>query len=220
MSFSPEKRMRIGALLSGGGSNLPTIFDVMKQGDCPFEVVVCISNRPGAPGLDKAHPAGVPAITIDHKEYDTREAFEDEVQKALEEHKVDLVITPGFMRILTNSFVAEWSERIINIHPTLLPAFPGLKPHHQALDAGVKVSGCTVHYAVPDVDAGPIIGQAAVPVLDDDTPETLAARVMEAELRLFPACLKAVAEGRVSIKKGRTLIDVHPGEFDEFNPAR
>jgi phosphoribosylglycinamide formyltransferase-1 len=219
MSFSPEKPMRIGALLSGGGSNLPSIFDDIARDDCPYEVVVCISNRPGAPGLDKARAANVPAVTIDHKEYETREAFEAEVQKALEEHKVDLVITPGFMRILTNSFVEKWPERIINIHPTLLPSFPGLKPHHQALDAGVKISGCTVHFAVPDVDAGPIIGQAAVPVLDDDTPETLAARVMQAELKLFPHCLRLVAEGRVSIANGRTLVDARPSDFEVICPA-
>jgi len=219
MSFTPERRMRIGALISGGGTNLPPVFEAMKDPACPYEVVVCISNRPAAPGLDKAKAAGVPAVTIDHKQFDSREAFETDVQKVLEDHAVDLVITPGFMRILTNSFIAKWPERIINIHPTLLPSFPGLKPHHQALAAGVKISGCTVHFAVPDVDAGPIIGQAAVPVYDDDTPETLAARVMQAELKLFPRCLQAVAEGRVQIDHGRTLIDARPGEFDEFNPA-
>jgi len=219
MSFAPDRRMRIGALLSGGGSNLPPVFEAMKDPACPYEVVVCISNRPGALGLDRAKAAGIPTITIDHKEYERREAFEDVIQKTLEDHAVDLVITPGFMRILTNSFIAKWPERIINIHPTLLPSFPGLKPHQQAIEAGVKISGCTVHFAVPDVDAGPIIGQAAVPVHDDDIPETLAARVMQAELQLFPRCLQAVAEGRITIKNGRTLIDARPGEFEVFSPA-
>ena len=219
MSDPERPRMRIGALLSGGGSNLPPVYEAMKSPDCPYEIVVCISNKPGAPGLDKARAAGVPAFAVDHKAFVTREAFEDEVQKILVEHKVDLVITPGFMRILTNSFVAKWPERIINIHPTLLPAFPGLKPHHQALDAGVKVSGCTVHFAVPDVDAGPIIGQSVVPVLDDDTPEVLATRVMEAELKLFPRCLELVAQGKVTIEGDVCKVDIPRREFQLFVPG-
>lgn len=206
MSENQKERMKIGALLSGGGSNLPTIFEAMEDPDYPAEIVVIISNRPNAPGLDKARAAGIPAFTVDHKAYDSREAFEGDVQKIFIEHGVELVITPGFMRILTNSFVEQWPQRIVNIHPSLLPSFPGLHPHQQALDAGVKVSGCTVHFAIPDVDAGPIIGQAVVPVLDDDTPDTLAARIMVAELKLFPKCLALVAEGRVKIIGNRCVI--------------
>lgn len=206
MSERMRPRMKIGALLSGGGSNLPPVYAAMKHAACPYEIAVVISNRPNAPGLEKAKAAGVPAFCVDHKEYETREAFEADVQKILLEHGVELVITPGFMRILTNSFVEQWPERIINIHPTLLPSFPGLHPHEQAIEAGVKISGCTVHFAVPDVDAGPIIGQAMVPVRDDDTPDALAARVMEAELDLFPKCLELVATGRVKIIGNRTVI--------------
>jgi len=198
--------MKIGALLSGGGSNLPPVYEAMKDPACPYEIAVVISNRPGAPGLEKAKAAGVPAFCVDHKAFVTREAFEVEVQKILLDHGVELVITPGFMRILTNSFVELWPERIINIHPTLLPSFPGLHPHEQAIEAGVKISGCTVHFAVPQVDTGPIIGQATVPVLNDDTPDALAARVMEAELELFPKCLELVATGRVKIIGNRTVI--------------
>lgn len=201
-----EARMKIGALLSGGGSNLPPVYEAMKDPACPYEIAVVISNRPGAPGLEKAKAAGVPAFCVDHKAFVTREAFEVEVQKILLDHGVELVITPGFMRILTNSFVELWPERIINIHPTLLPSFPGLHPHEQAIEAGVKISGCTVHFAVPQVDTGPIIGQATVPVLNDDTPDALAARVMEAELELFPKCLELVATGRVKIIGNRTVI--------------
>ncbi len=218
MSFSPERRMRIGALISGRGSNLQALIDAGRDPAYPAEVAVVISNRPGAKGLARAEDAGLPAVTIDHKEFETREAFEGDIQKVLEDHKVDLIATPGFMRILTNSFVEKWPGRIVNIHPSLLPSFPGVKVHEQVLAAGVKVSGCTVHFAVPEVDAGPIIGQAAVPVHDSDTPESLAARVLKAEHKLLPLCVRLIAEGRVSIENGRTLVDAHPGEFEVFSP--
>lgn len=219
MSFSPENRMKVGALISGRGTNLQALIDAAKDPAYPAEIVVVISNRPGAKGLDRAAAAGIPAVTIDHKQYDTREGFEAEVQKALEAHKVDLVTTPGFMRILTNSFVAQWPGRIVNIHPSLLPSFPGTKVHEQALAAGVKISGCTVHFAVPEVDAGPIIGQAAVPVEDGDTPDTLAARILKAEHKLLPLCIRLIAEGRVQIHEGQTLVDARPGNFQIFNPT-
>ncbi len=212
-------KMKIGALISGRGSNLPTLFEAMESPDYPAEVVVVISNRPDAPGLDVAAKAGIPTATVDHKAYDSREAFEADVQKVLVEHGVELVITPGFMRILTNTFVEQWPQRIVNIHPSLLPSFPGRHVHEQALAAGVKLSGCTVHFAVPEVDAGPIIGQAVVPVHDDDTPEVLAARVMQAEHKLLPHCLALVAEGRVHIEGNRTIVEAAPGVFEEINPA-
>ncbi len=212
-------RMKVGALISGRGTNLQALIDAAQDPTYPVEIAVVISNRPGAKGLERAEAAGIPAITIDHKAYDSREAFEAEVQKTLETHGAELVTTPGFMRILTNSFVAKWPGRIVNIHPSLLPSFPGVHVHEQALAAGVKISGCTVHFAVPQVDAGPIIGQAAVPVHEDDTPDTLAARILKVEHKLLPLCIRLIAEGRVSIEGDRAKVNAHPGEFEGLSLA-
>ncbi len=211
--------MKVGALISGRGTNLQALIDAADDPLYPAEIAVVISNRPGAKGLERAEAAGIPAITIDHKQFETREDFEAEVQTALEAHGVELITTPGFMRILTNSFIAKWPGRIVNIHPSLLPSFPGIRVHEQALEAGVKISGCTVHFTVPEVDAGPIIGQAAVPVHDDDTPDTLAARILKAEHKLLPLCIRLIAEGRVHIENGRTLVEARPGEFEGISLA-
>ena len=191
-----SKRTKLGILISGRGSNMAAIIDAAKNPAYPAEIAVVISNRPGAKGLERAEAAGIPALTIDHKAFETREAFEAEVQKALEAHGVELVVLAGFMRVLTNWFIKQWPKKILNIHPSLLPAFPGVKVHEQALAAGVKTTGCTVHYVVPEVDAGPIIGRAKVDVVDGDTPETLAARVLEMEHILYPECIREVVEGR------------------------
>lgn len=212
-------RMKVGALISGRGTNLQALLDAAKDPAYPAEIVVVISNRPGAQGLERATQAGIPAVTIDHKAYESRETFEAEVQKTLDAHGAELVALAGFMRVLTNSFIARWPNKIINIHPSLLPSFPGVHVHKQALDAGVKVSGCTVHFVVPEVDAGPIIGQAVVPVHDDDTPDALAARILKAEHKLYPSCLGLIAEGRVRIERGRTLVDARPSEFEVTSPA-
>lgn len=212
-------RLKVGALISGRGTNLQALIDAANDPAYPAEIAVVISNRPGAAGLERAAAEGIPAVAIDHKAYNSREAFETEVQKTLEAHGVELVTTPGFMRILTNSFVEKWPGKIVNIHPSLLPSFPGTKVHEQALAAGVKLSGCTVHYAVPQVDAGPIIGQAVVPVHDDDTPDTLAARILKAEHKLLPLCIRLIAEGRVRIEGNRTIVDAAPGAFEGISPT-
>jgi len=212
-------RIKVGALISGRGTNLQALIDAAKDPAYPAEIVVVISNRPGAQGLERAAQVGIPAVTIDHKAYESREAFEAEVQKALDAHGAELVTLAGFMRVLTNSFIERWPNKIVNIHPSLLPSFPGVHVHEQALEAGVKVSGCTVHFVVPEVDAGPIIGQAVVPVHDNDTPDALAARILNAEHKLYPTCLRLIAEGRVRIEKGRTLVDARPSEFEVISPS-
>jgi phosphoribosylglycinamide formyltransferase-1 len=165
----------------------------------PAEIACVLSNRPEAEGLAKAQAAGVPARAIDHAKFASREAFETELDAALASFGVELIACAGFMRILTPAFVERWHNRMLNIHPSLLPAFRGLNTHERALQAGVKITGCTVHVVRPDMDEGPIIAQAAVPVRDADTAETLAARVLEAEHKLYPHALALVAAGHVRI---------------------
>ncbi|MEO3429664.1 phosphoribosylglycinamide formyltransferase [Pelagibius sp. CAU 1746] len=206
--------MKVGVLISGRGSNLKSLLDACATPDFPAQIVTVISNRPGAGGLDHARAAGVAAETIDHKDFNGREAFEAEVTKALEAAGVDLLCLAGFMRVVSAGFVRHWQGRMINIHPSLLPLFPGLDTHARALEAGVRLHGCSVHYVNEEVDGGPIIGQAAVPVLPGDDPAGLAARVLTAEHRLYPACLRLVAEGKVRCRDGRVAIsaDFDPSE--------
>lgn len=192
-------RRRVGVLVSGRGSNLRALIDAAKDPAYPAEIVLVISNVPGAQALERAAAAGVATRTIDHRGFGSREAFEAEVTRALERAGVELVCLAGFMRIVAAGFIARWPDRLINIHPSLLPAFPGLDTHARALEAGVKLAGCTVHFVREAVDHGPIIGQAAVPVLTGDTTEDLAARVLEAEHRLYPHCLGLVAEDRARV---------------------
>ena len=200
-------RLRVGVLISGRGSNLQALIDAAAEPDYPAEIVLVISNVPGAPGLARAAAAGIRHETIDHRDFDSREAFETEITKALEAEAVDLVCHAGFMRIVTDGFLAHWSNRVINIHPSLLPAFKGLHVHEQALAGGAKISGCTVHFVVPEVDSGPIIAQAAVPVAADDTPESLASRVLQAEHRIYPLAVRWIAEGRIHIDGQMVRID-------------
>ncbi len=200
-------RLRVGVLISGRGSNLQALIEAARDRSYPAELVTVVSNVPEAAGLARAAAAGIPAEAVDHTAFPGREPFEDALTAALERAEVELVCMAGFMRIVTEGFIARWHDRLINIHPSLLPAFPGLDTHARALSAGVKLAGCTVHFVREETDSGPIIGQAAVPVLPDDTPETLAARVLEAEHRLYPACLCLVAEGRVSVTGETARID-------------
>jgi phosphoribosylglycinamide formyltransferase 1 len=188
-----DRRIRTAVLISGSGSNLQALMDAAKAPDCPYEIVLVISNRAEAGGLARAQAAGIKALTIAHKAFDTREAFDAAIDVALRAARIELVCLAGFMRILTADFIGRWTGRLINIHPSLLPSFRGLHTHQQALDAGVKLHGCTVHHVVPELDAGPIIAQAALPVLPDDTPETLAARLLPLEHKLYPEAAKAVA---------------------------
>lgn len=198
-------KKRVGVLISGRGSNMAALIEACKGADYPAEIVVVISNRPGAPGLDLAAKAGIPAVTIDHKAYSARAAFEADLDKVLREATVDLICNAGFMRLLTQSFVEAWRDRQLNIHPSLLPAFKGLNTHERMIDEGVKIAGCTVHFVRNDMDSGPIIAQAAVPVLPGDTPDTLAARVLEAEHELYPLALKLVASGEARVEGERVV---------------
>jgi len=193
-------RKRVGVLISGRGSNLQALLDACADPAFPAEIVLVISNRAEAPGLARAARAGVPAQVIARRGHPDRAACDAAMTAALEAAGVELVCLAGFMRMLGEAFVEHWRDRMINIHPALLPLFPGLDTHARALEAGVKLHGCTVHLVRFEIDSGPILGQAAVPVLPGDDAETLAARVLEAEHRLYPHCLRLVAEGRVEVR--------------------
>jgi formyltetrahydrofolate-dependent phosphoribosylglycinamide formyltransferase len=196
-------RARVGVLISGRGSNLQALIDAQATGQAPYEIAVVLSNDPSAGGLDRALRAGIETAIVDHKPFGkNRTVFEEAMQAALDEHGVEFIALAGFMRVLTGGFVARWAGRMINIHPSLLPAFPGLNTHARALEAGVKLHGCTVHWVNEGVDQGAIIGQAAVPVRPDDDADSLGARVLAAEHQLFPLCLALAVLERGSEVRG------------------
>lgn len=195
--MSAQKPLRLGVLVSGTGSNLQAILDAIGAGTLPAQVQVVISNRADAKALGRARDAGVPALTISHKAFETREAFDRALVSALRTAEVDWVVLAGFMRVLTSEFIAAFPGRIINIHPALLPAFPGVHAAQQALDYGVKITGCTVHFVDQGVDSGKIIAQRAVPVQAGDDVSTLGARIHRAEHELFVSVLADIAAGRV-----------------------
>jgi phosphoribosylglycinamide formyltransferase 1 len=197
-------RKRVGVLISGRGSNLQSLIDACHAPGFPAEIVTVISNRPEAPGLQRARDAGIAALTIDHKTYASRAAFDADLDKALRDAGAEIVCNAGFMRLLTADFVAAWRDRQLNIHPSLLPAFRGLHPQRQALKAGVCVSGATVHFVRAEMDAGPIVAQAVVPVMAGDSVETLSARILSAEHRLYPHALRLVASEAVWVE-GETV---------------
>lgn len=192
-------RSRVGVLISGRGSNLQALLDAAADPGYPAKIVLVLSNVAGVEGLARAEAAGVATAVVPHRDFAERPDFEAAVTERLEAAGCALVAQAGFMRVVTPGFVGHWRDRLINIHPSLLPAFPGLRTHERALAAGVKLHGCTVHYVRDEVDQGPIIGQAAVPVLPGDTADSLSARVLAAEHRLYPRCLALVAGGRTSI---------------------
>lgn len=196
----------IGILISGRGSNMVALIEAARDPTFPARVAIVISNRPEAAGLARARELGVKAVAIDHKAYPSREAFDDVVHAALLAEGVEILCCAGFMRLQSAAFVQRWLGRQINIHPSLLPAFKGLRPQQQALDAGVRLSGCTVHFVTEEMDAGPIIAQAAVPVVEGDTPEVLEARILAAEHRLYPASVALVATGRVRMAESRAIV--------------
>ena len=198
-----DQRTRVGVLISGRGSNMMALVEAARAVDYPADIAVVISNRPDAPGLDWARAQGLVAIGLDHRAYASRAAFETALEAELTAANVGVVALAGFMRLLTADFVGRWQGRMINIHPALLPSFKGLDTHARALATGVRIAGCTVHFVVPEMDEGPIIAQAAVPVRDDDTEATLAARVLAAEHRIYPAALAALARGHLSIAGNR-----------------
>ncbi|MEQ1651308.1 MAG: phosphoribosylglycinamide formyltransferase [Hyphomicrobium sp.] len=191
------RKIPTAILISGRGSNMMSLVEAARSADFPADIVTVISNRPDAAGIGWAEAQGLATLVIDHKAYKTREAFEAELDKALVASKAEIIALAGFMRLMTPGFVASWQTRMINIHPSLLPTFKGLHTHDQALAAGVKVAGCTVHFVRAEMDAGPIIAQAAVPVLSGDTADRLAARVLAAEHKLYPAALRLLASGQV-----------------------
>ncbi len=203
-------RVRVGVLASGRGTDFQSLVDARDRRELDVDLAVLVCNVPGAPVLERAKRANVPAVTIDHRPFGKdRDAFEREVIKVLREHRVDLVVFAGFMRIVTATLVQAFPNRIMNIHPSLLPAFPGAHAHRDVLAAGAKVSGCTIHFVDASVDGGPFILQKAVPVLDDDTEETLEARILEWEHRLLPLAVRLFAEGRLHVDGRRVRIDTH-----------
>lgn len=205
------KRKRVAVLVSGRGSNMAALIEAAKDKSYPAEIALVLSNRPDAAGLATARGNGIATEIVDHTLFGKdRDAFERAMQTVLEKHRIDLVCLAGFMRLLSPTFVGQWQNRMLNIHPALLPAFKGLDTHQRALDAGAKAHGATVHFVVPEMDAGPVIMQGAVAVRSDDTERSLAARVLAVEHRIYPEALRFVAEGRVNVVDGRCLIDGVP----------
>ena len=211
-------RKRVGVLISGRGSNLQALINACKKRDYPAEIVMVISNVHQAQGLLRAEAALIPTLTVNHKDFPSREAFETILDTGLNEAGVEILCNAGFMRLLTPEFVARWRDRHLNIHPSLLPAFRGLHTHERVIAAGCKISGCTVHFVRPEMDEGPIVAQAAVPVLAGDTPESLGARVLETEHRLYPHALALVASGAVSVQGERVIDTNSQAQVPLFSP--
>jgi phosphoribosylglycinamide formyltransferase-1 len=192
-------KKRVGILISGRGTNMVSLAEAARAPDYPAEIVLVVSNRPNTPGIERAKALGLKTAVIDHKAFPSREAFDEAVEAVLLAERVELVCQAGFMRIQSAAFATRWLGKQLNIHPSLLPLFKGLHPHQQALDAGVRISGCTVHFVTPELDAGPIIAQAAVPVLAGDTVAALEARILLAEHQLYPHALHLVASGAATL---------------------
>ena len=215
-----DKR-RVAILISGRGSNMASLIEAARAPDYPAEIVLVVSNIAGAGGLEKARNAGIETATVESKPFGKdREAFEHALNATLLAHDVELVCLAGFLRLLTPWFVKQWEGRMLNIHPALLPSYRGLHTHERALADGVKIHGATVHFVVPEVDAGPIVIQGAVAVRDDDTPDTLAARVLSVEHQIYPDALRLVAGGQVEIKDGICRSTANGSHYDQLiSPA-
>jgi phosphoribosylglycinamide formyltransferase-1 len=213
--------MRIGVLASGGGTNLQAIIDRCQDGTLAAEIALVITNNPGAGALERAEKARIETLCINHREFPCREDFDVAVVKALQEARVDLVVLAGFMRIITPTFIKAFPEKIINIHPALLPAFPGLHVQQQAIDYGARFSGCTVHFVDGGVDTGPIIIQAVVPIQPDDTADSLSARILEQEHRIYPRAIQLLAEGRIQVDGRKVTILQAKPSYDTalINPS-
>ena len=206
-------RPRLAILISGRGSNMAALLDAVAAGAMPADPVLVLSNRPDAAGLATAEAAGVQTAGLDHRAFPDRASFDGAMQRALDDAGAELVACAGFMRIMTDAFVERWRGRMVNIHPSLLPLFPGLDTHARALAAGVAVHGCTVHEVVPEVDAGRILGQAVVPLREGDTPDTLAARVLRMEHRLYPAALAAFIEDAEALRRAPIALAAEAGAW-------
>ena len=200
-------RLRLGVLISGRGSNLQALIDAAREPTYPAELSLVVSNNADAPGLSLAADAGIAREILSHREFADRAAFDDALDRALRRAGVELVCLAGFMRVLSPDFCDAWRDRLINIHPSLLPSFPGLNAQAQALAAGVRVTGCTVHFVRAEVDNGPIIAQAAVPVLPGDDEPALSASILKMEHRIYPMAVRLIADGRLRLRDGRVDID-------------
>ncbi|MBT0654128.1 phosphoribosylglycinamide formyltransferase [Geomobilimonas luticola] len=200
------RRIKVGVLISGSGSNLQSIIDRIEDGSLSADIVCVISNNAGAFGLERARKHTIPALHMDHRQFAGRSAYDAALVETLQQYGVELVILAGFMRIITPVLIDAFPHAIMNIHPAILPAFPGLHAQRQALDHGARISGCTVHFVDAGTDTGPIIIQAAVPVLDDDTEESLSARIQVEEHRVYPRAIQLYAEGRLSVEGRRVII--------------
>jgi phosphoribosylglycinamide formyltransferase-1 len=200
-------RKRVAILISGRGSNMTALIEAAADPDFPAEIALVLSNRADAGGLARAAEAGIATAVIAHRDFPDRPAFDAAMDARLRAENIDIVCLAGFMRLLTDGFVEAWRDRMINIHPSLLPLFPGLDTHERALEAGMRVHGCTVHFVRTEMDSGPIIGQATVPVALDDTPDTLAKRVLAAEHQLYPLALALVASGMATVENERLLLN-------------
>ncbi|KAB0269502.1 phosphoribosylglycinamide formyltransferase [Microvirga brassicacearum] len=198
-------RRRIAILISGRGSNSVSLMEAARAPGFPGEIALVLSNRPDAGGLARARDEGIEAFAIDHTAYADRASFDAALHEALVARDIDLICLAGFMRVLTSEFVERWSGRMVNIHPSLLPLFRGTNTHQRALDAGVLIHGCTVHFVVPELDAGPIIAQAAIPVVPGDTAADLAVRVLAQEHRLYPQALRMICDGDARLENGRVV---------------
>lgn len=200
------ERVKLAVLISGRGSNLQSLIDACAAPDFPAEIAIVISNRPDAYGIERAKRAGLKTEIIDHKNFSTREDFETALQHSLAQYPVDMICLAGFMRVLTEKFVSAWEDRIINIHPSLLPKYPGLHTHQRAIEAGDQESGCTIHFVTAGMDEGPVILQKSVPIQAGDTPDTLAARILDVEHRAYPEAVRILAEGLLKSAGTRTNI--------------
>jgi len=216
-----KRKLPIGILVSGSGSNLQSIIDHIEQGSLDAEIKLVISNTPDAYALKRAQIHDLPSLIISHDDFETREEFDEEIVRVFKSKGVELVVMAGFMRIITSVLINAYPAKVMNIHPAILPSFPGMHAQRQAVDYGVKFSGCTVHFVDHGVDSGPIIIQAVVPVLDDDTEETLSARILKEEHRIYPQAIQFFASGRIHINNRKVMIS--DGKCDDFssfhNPA-
>jgi phosphoribosylglycinamide formyltransferase-1 len=220
MSIKRTEALRVAVLASGRGSNLQAIIDAIEAGTVQAKIVAVISNKKDAPALERAHRQGLSSLFIDPKPYagrpDSREAYDRELLDELRQHNVELVLLAGYMKIVTAVLVEAYANRMMNIHPSLLPSFPGLAVQNKAIEWGCKLAGCTVHFVTEGVDEGPIILQAAVPILDDDTPDTLADRILAQEHKIFPRAVQLFAEGRLRVEGRRVFIEAGKPEGESI----
>ncbi|WP_117194146.1 phosphoribosylglycinamide formyltransferase [Rhizobium terrae] len=207
MSGSPSlpRRKRVAVFISGGGSNMLSLADACAAPDFPAEIVAVFSDKPSAGGIARAEARGIRTVVLERKAFAGKPEHEAAILAALDEVKPDILCLAGYMRLFSSEFISRYEGRILNIHPALLPLFPGLHTHQRALDAGVRIAGCTVHFVTEGMDEGPIVAQAAVPVLSDDTAEALAARILTVEHQLYPLALKLLAEGKIGMEDGKAI---------------